>query len=67
MELVACTKLEPHTKRKLEFFARQLIDADVAGELSVEQPGGAQARCKKPAAKAWRRGCSTSRPTSRRA
>jgi polyhydroxyalkanoate synthase len=27
MELVAWTKLEPHTKRKLEFFARQLIDA----------------------------------------
>ena len=27
MELVASTKLEPHTKRKLEFFSRQLIDA----------------------------------------
>ena len=27
MELVGSTKLEPHTKRKLEFFSRQLIDA----------------------------------------
>ena len=27
MELAAATKLEPHTKRKLEFFLRQMIDA----------------------------------------